>query len=296
MNPSLRGLIRRAEVIDLQFSETIRLAPMMRRLNPSARLVGTFHDVQSQLFGREVDGSPEDAAFWLAAADRARREEAKAVRRLDETLVFSAKDAHLLGDPRNARIVRPPLARGDEVRHRAPMGRPTICFVAHLARPENEQAVVWFLQEGWARVRAAIPEARWVIAGAGASAELVDRVSQSPGVDLAGYVPDLSQVYTEASVALIPLRQGAGLKFKTVEAMLAGVPLVTTSVGAEGVAPDHYFALVADRVDHLTSAVIDVLQKPEHHQRRADEAQLWAQQSYGVDAFKQHIRAAYGWV
>jgi glycosyltransferase involved in cell wall biosynthesis len=109
-------------------------------------------------------------------------------------------------------------------------------------------------------------------------------------------VPDLSQVYTEASVALIPLRQGAGLKFKTVEAMLAGVPLVTTSVGAEGVAPDHYFALVADRVDHLTSAVIDVLQKPEHHQRRADEAQLWAQQSYGVDAFKQHIRAAYGWV
>lgn len=293
----LRRLIREADVIDLQWSECIRLAALMRRLNPRARLVGTYHDVQSQRFEREASASASvnAGADWRRAADAARRHEERMVGVLDEVLVFSDKDSTLLRDPPNLRIVRPPLAGIATSRHAPPAGDPSVLFVSHLARPENELGVRWFLANGWPLVRRQVPHAKWRLAGAGASESLRRAVAEAEGVELTGYVPSLESEYAGASVIVIPLQQGAGLKFKTVEALLAGVPVVTTTVGAEGVAPDDHFVAVTDDPIELASHVAAVLLDPARHRARADEAQRAAQEAYGGAAFRESIHAAYGW-
>ena len=289
-----RDALRSADVIDLQYSESIRLVRVLRRLNPHARITGTFHDVMSQSFSREPQGTPDEKRYWQAVARRSRRHEERMVRRLDEVLTFSDKDAELLGSPPHT-VVHPPLSRGDEPPH-PPGSKPIVIVVSYLARDENHKAALWTLKRVWPHVIERRPDARLRLIGGGARDELrqaVVQVSAGSGVELAGFVDDLDAEYAAAAVALVPVLQGAGVKFKTVEALCHGVPVVTTTVGAEGIEGDDLYAALVDDPEEVASALVEVLTHPETEQGRSDRVQRWAQQTYGLDAFKATIRGTW---
>lgn len=290
-----RAAVRAADVIDLQYSESIRLVRLLRRLNPRARITGTFHDVMSQSFSREPQDTPEDRAYWQGVAARSRRHEAAMVRRLDEVLVFSEKDAELLGGPPHT-VVHPPLSDGSEPRHPA-AARPVVVVVSYLARDENDKAALWTLAHVWPRVLEQRPDAELRLVGGGASDRLRECVAALPpgsGVVLTGFVDDLDAEYAAAAVALVPVLQGAGVKFKTVEALCHGVPVVTTTVGAEGIDGDDLYAGLADDPEALADALAAVLGAPADAQARSDRVQVWAQGTYGRDRFEETIRGTWG--
>jgi glycosyltransferase involved in cell wall biosynthesis len=270
-SPEAREAIGRADVVDLQYSESIRLVPVLRRLNRRARISGTFHDVMSQSFSREPQDTAATRRYWGGVAQRSRRHEAAMVAALDDVLVFSAKDAELLGSPSHT-VVNPPLATGAEAPHR-PAARPTVVVVSYLARDENDKAAHWAIEHVWPRVRSRRPDAVLCLVGGGAREDLRRRVDALPsdsGVELAGFVPDLAATYAEAAVSLVPVLQGAGVKFKTVEALCHGVPVVTTTVGAEGIAGEDLYAGLTDDPEGLAGAIVDVLDDGVVAQRRAD--------------------------
>lgn len=292
----VRAAVREADILDLQWSEMIRLSPVLRLLNPRARRVGTFHDVQSQLFLREVAAYPEERDYWEGQAARARRAERRSVRRLDATVAFGEKDLDLLGRPATGRVLRPPLSTGSEVPHAVPGGEPRALFVSHLARPENADAVRWLLSEIWPQVLEELPRARLRIAGAGAPEDLIRAVVEEDSVDLLGFVDDLAPEYAAARAVVVPLRFGAGVKFKTIDALLQGVPVVTTSVGAEGIGPETLYAAVADRSAELAAALVHALRETESVQPIADRAQAWAVSTFGDQGFRSAVADAYGLV
>ena len=160
-------------------------------------------------------------------------------------------------------------------------------------RPENSTAVTWFIDEMWPRVLDAVPAARFVIAGAKPSAALAAKVSETPRAELTGFVESLEPWYAEASVFIAPLRSGAGVKFKTVDAMLREVPIVTTSVGAEGIDAPELFGALSDDAQEFAEAVIGLLQLPEVGGAIAAKARDWAEGVYGVAAFEKRIRGLY---
>ncbi|CAN0493406.1 unnamed protein product, partial [Phaeothamnion confervicola] len=92
-----RTAIRAADVIDLQWSDSVRLVHLLRRLNPRARIVGTFHDVMSQSFLREPQDTSAERRYWQRVARTSQRHERRMVAALDEVVVFSEKDVELLG-------------------------------------------------------------------------------------------------------------------------------------------------------------------------------------------------------
>lgn len=290
---SIREAIARSDVIDLQWSECIRLAPLVRRINPRARIVGTFHDIQSQLFERESAVTGAHPGYWRAVARHSRRLERRLLEQLDEVLVFSDKDADLLGRPARGRVVRPPLAPASAPLHRPGGASPTVLFVSHLARPENDQGALWLLDKVWPQVVQARPDARLRLVGAGASGDLTQAVAQADSVELAGFVPHLDEEYAAATACVVPLHIGAGVKFKTVEALTHGVPVLTTRVGAEGIGGADRFALLSDDPGEWVDALTAILTDPGATQREADVTQQWASAAYGQETFAEAIRASY---
>ncbi|WP_165356959.1 glycosyltransferase [Nocardioides zhouii] len=293
-SPRARAAVREADVIDLQYSESIRLVRLLRRLNPDARITGTFHDVMSQSFSREPQDSPATRRYWQRVATRSRAQESHMVERLDEVLVFSRKDAELLGNPPHT-VVHPPLSVGLEPPHE-PADAPVVVVVSYLARDENDKAALWTIEHVWPRVHAARPEAVIRFIGGGASDRLRDTVAALPagsGVVLAGFVDDLDAEYAAAAVSLVPVLQGAGVKFKTVEALCHGVPVVTTTVGAEGIEGEDLYAGLADDPGALADALLAVLDDPAGAQERSDLVQHWAQETYGRERFDTTIRSTW---
>ena len=107
-------------------------------------------------------------------------------------------------------MVDPPLSTGDETAH-VPAARPVVLVVSYLARDENDKAAHWTVEHVWPLVRARVPDAELRLVGGGALSALVARAAREPGVELTGFVDELDDEYAAASVALVPVLQGAGV-------------------------------------------------------------------------------------
>ncbi|TNU60721.1 glycosyltransferase family 4 protein, partial [Bacillus velezensis] len=136
-----------------------------------------------------------------------------------------------------------------------------------------------------------VPAARLVIAGANPPPQLQEAVARSDRAELTGFVPSLEPWYAQASVFVAPLLSGAGVKFKTVDAMLRGVPVVATPVGAEGIGDQGLFLAVTEDPDAFARAVIAELQAPDA--ALSARAAGWADSVYGTSRFAARLREIY---
>lgn len=297
----LRQRVATAEVIDLQWIEQAMLIGRLRAINPRAHIVTTVHDVLSQRFGRQVDAAtdPLRKARWRWAEFQARRLERAVTDTSDTVVVLSEKDRRLMPSGTATVVtVVPPLADSRTTIERDPQAD-TILFVGYLARWENEQGILWFLDKVLPRVRAQRPDVRMVIAGGGLRDTVIEAAGRADA-ELLGFVEDLTPLYRTASVSVIPLQLGAGVKFKTVDSLAASVPVVTTRVGAEGIGesrPDGgngLFHAVADDPASFAQGILDVLRAPKRAERLAIEAQHWVRGAYGHEQFQQTMHEVYG--
>lgn len=291
----VRHLVRNAAVVDLQWEQVAVIVPLIRLLNPKARVVCTLHDVLSLRFDRSgaSAGGRLRRIRWAWASFLARALEAGVMRHADDVVVLSEKDRALLpGGSARVHVVNPPLAPTGPLVERRPAGE-VMLFVAALYRWDNSEGLSWFITECLPKIRRSVPGARLRVAGAGAGPEL-RALAADNGVELLEFVEDLGPVYAEASVVVIPLRHGAGTKFKVIDALAAGVPVVSTSVGAEGIGTDEQYAGVVDAPAAFAERVIDVLTDPARFELRAGTAQMWAMGKYGGDQFLESMDQVYG--
>ena len=296
--PESRAVLRDADIVDLQWSEQIRLAPLLQRLAPRARLVATFHDVLSQRFDRNAATADpaRSVAAWRRAARLAGRSERAAGARFDVITALSDKDGTLLarqGVASRVITVDPPLADGS-VPVRRPSESPTVIFVGSLSRTDNADAVVWLCDDIWPRIAEAEPAARLLVVGSNPTPDVVNAVARTTGAELTGFVPDLAEVYARAWVAVVPLRRGAGVKFKTIEAMVANVPTVATTVGAEGISAADRIAGVVDDAEAFAAVVSSVLEQPEPWEATATDLGQWSRERYGPERFAVTMAQVYG--
>jgi glycosyltransferase involved in cell wall biosynthesis len=295
-----RVAVRAADVVDLQWPEFARLVPLVRFLNPRVRIVTTLHDVLSQRWARRATRPESHESAAVRRAERsARRLEHATVRWADSVVVFSEKDRDLLLDSCPDRVTAvevlpPPLAALEQTRRSPSRVEPTVVFVGLLSRPENDDAALWLVQQIWPLVHQEFSTARLRLVGQGASERLTQATARGNRIELAGFVDDLGFEYATAAVCVVPLRLGAGVKFKTVEALVAGVPTVTTSVGAEGIAGADQFAALADDAEGLAAGIIGALRHPDVAERAASEAQSWARTRYDESRFAAEIGRIYG--
>jgi glycosyltransferase involved in cell wall biosynthesis len=200
---------------------------------------------------------------WL----RMLRHEVDMFRRAEHVIVVSEREAQFVrSTARHNRVtaVPPGVDREQLVpRPREPApGR--LLYLGHMEHYPNLDGLLFLYREIWHRVRRECPDASLVVAGTGAREELaraapdtLARMERDPRVDLAGFVPDLADLIDSSAAMAAPLRLGSGVRTKIVEAMAAGLPVVTTSRGTEGLAVAHgRELLVADEPQEFAHQLV----------------------------------------
>ncbi len=167
---------------------------------------------------------------------------------------------------------------------------PVFLFTGVMNYKPNEDAVLWFVQSMWAQVRQQYPSARFIIAGMSPSAKIQQLASQ-PGVEVTGYVDDILPYYHQASIFIAPFRLARGVQNKILQAMACGLPVITTPMGAEGIAcqPGEHL-LTAQTEAEFLQCIAEVQQNPALRQALQQNGPELIRQRYSWEGVLQPLQ------
>ena len=252
---------------DLLCVEHSGLTPLVLGRADRQRWVATLHTVGSARADQAAAVAPGGRQRWVRQreAAQARRLERQVLQRYDRVAVCSPLDADRLvdvtGDPRAVdRTVRVVPNGVDTARFGALGPRsesPSLVLTASLDYEPNVDGIGWFLAEVWPLLTAQVPGVTLSLVGRRPVPEVL-AAAERPGVTVHADVPDVLPHVAAARVLLVPLRLGSGTRLKVLEGLASGRPVVSTTIGAEGIAAtDELF--LADDPAGFAAAVVRAL-------------------------------------
>ena len=147
----------------------------------------------------------------------------------------------------------------------------TLLFLGSFRHLPNQEALTWFLREVFPKVRAEEPRARVVIIGSDPPAR--HSLPEAEAIELVGFVDDVREPLKRYAVFVCPILSGSGVRVKLLEAFAAGIPVVSTRLGAEGLADkDGELCALADDADSFASHIVKLLRDPESAAQMAERA------------------------
>ena len=255
--------------------------------------------------GRESAFAPLKPALSLEAT-RIRRHEGEILTRFDHVLAVSEVDKHALLEalpnetpksPLGEKITVIPIAVDtDELQpvQRKPGSR-NIFTMGTLHYPPNADGIRWFAREVFPLVRKKIPEATLTIAGKNPPADFSQMAAKNPGViTVTGYVPDLKPYFERAAMLVVPVRTGGGIRVRILEAFARAMPVVTTTVGLEGIAArPGADVLVEDDAQSFAEAVTTLMNDPALQNQLAENGRRLAEEKYDWRAVLKAMEQVY---
>jgi polysaccharide biosynthesis protein PslH len=216
---------------------------------------------------------------------RLRRYEGRVCQDADAVVVVSATDAALLMRiaPEARYVVVPNGVDTSAFAFRAtpPAEPPELVFTGTMDYRPNVDAMLWFAEAILPLVRRARPEVRCVVVGKAPDQRLLAAAQREPGLVVTGAVPDVQPYLARAAVYVVPMRMGSGSRLKVLEALAAGVPLVSTRLGMEGIAVNaEEYALVAETAPAFADAVLRLLRDPALAERLAVRGRALVEERY----------------
>jgi O-antigen biosynthesis protein len=169
----------------------------------------------------------------------------------------------------------------------------TLLFLGSFRHIPNQEALSWFLRSVLPRVLERIPDARLVVVGSDPpQRHALPSVGNS--VELRGFVQDVREPLSECAVFVCPILSGSGMRVKLLEAFAAGIPVVSTSVGAEGLASkDGEVCALADDPESFASHIVELLQDPARAAEMAQRAREMVVQSRDMRAITARLVDSY---
>lgn len=254
-----------------------------RQVAPRPLLVLDAHNALHQVFHRLATQAHDPLRSCLLAweAGRLATYERRTYAQFDSVVFVTATDrAHFILP---AAHVIPICVEPAPLITPAANTTPQVLFVGTLFWPPNAEGVTWFIREVWPLVRAGCADARLLVVGKRPPTTLTQLATITPGVEMLGYVADLMNLIACSSVFVVPLRAGGGMRVKIVDAWSWGIPVVSTTIGAEGLeyGVDEHL-LIADDAATFAAATLRLLDDP------ALAAQLRS-------AGRQRVESTYDW-
>jgi glycosyltransferase involved in cell wall biosynthesis len=168
-----------------------------------------------------------------------------------------------------------------------------ILFLGALDWRPNLDAIALLLERIFPEVRARIPQATLAIVGRNPAPALIKRIAATAGAELHANVGDVRPYLSSAAVMAVPLRIGGGSRLKILEALATGLPVVSSKIGAEGLAlrPDEHYVQAEE--DAMAAALVAALGAPARMQAQAERGRAVVLEQYGWDVLARKLEQSW---
>jgi len=289
--------LRQIDVVQLEYTVLAQYGCDFRRI-----AVALFeHDIYFQSIGRGLGHMAGLTAEMKARGEylRALRYELRSLPRFDQVQVCTAANReYLLGFlPRLAPRVSAGLRAGIDVSHyrfRAEGREPfTMLFVGSFRHEPNRAALDWFVHRVLPLIVAREPRARLVIVGSDPPPAHT-YADYAANLEMPGAVSDIRSPLQRFAVFVCPVLSGSGVRVKLLEAFAAGIPVVSTALGAEGLAAeDGRFCALADSPEAFTARVIEMFADPPAAAAIAARARAEVEANWAIDVLTRNLVDGY---
>jgi glycosyltransferase involved in cell wall biosynthesis len=156
-----------------------------------------------------------------------------------------------------------------------------ITYVGSLDWQPNEDGLRWFIENVWQDILYKRPDAELKIIGKGASSDFESFCHRYEKINLLGFVESLEEELSQTRVLIAPLRFGSGMKVKTINSLYTGIPLVTTTVGAEGIdIIDKLHFCKADTAQEQIESILKLMEDKDYWEHIGGEARELSKLNY----------------
>jgi sugar transferase (PEP-CTERM/EpsH1 system associated) len=289
MSETLAVLLRerRFDAVQIEGVHLAGYLKLIRGVPDRPRIVCDWHNIESELMRRYASRAPGAARRIYA------RRTAASLARF-ERLLLEVVDAHVVPSERERQRLLE-LAPAADIRvvdngvdaawfqdcaTPPRSARRRVLFVGSMDYHANIEGALWFANDVWPLLRERVPGIVLTIVGRQPAAE-IQALASLPGIEVTGTVDDVRPFYREAIVSVVPLRTAGGTRLKIPEAMAAGVPVVSTKLGAEGlVVTPGADLLIGDSEEELAAAVAALARDEERWRAIAAAGLRLARQRY----------------
>ena len=297
--PGMRSLVNRivsSESVDVIHADQLTMAqfafPLPIQNGNSPSLIFDAHNAVWTITER----MKENSAFYLKLplaleTKRIKYYEASIVRDFDATLAVTEPDRLALlhaihqqnFDGRmpisvipiavDTQLIKPVQQVSDSL---------NILTMGTLYYPPNADGIRWFIQQVFPLIRQQVPGVQLTIVGKNPPKDFIKLASDPvSGIVTTGFVPDLDPYFAESAVTVIPVRAGGGMRVRILEAFARAAPVVTTTVGVEGIdARSGVEVLIADSPEEFAGAVVSVLNDKDLRERLSANGRRLVEEKY----------------
>lgn len=269
---------------DLVHLDTIALAPFQKAAG-DVPCVLTHHNIESALMARRSKVERTALARYYVAlqAKRLARYEAEQSPKFPLNVMVSRVDAdHLRSVAPGAKTLV--VENGVDIEYFKPIRgqeKPALIYTGGMNMFANKDAVMWFLEAMWPRLKKSVPELEFYAVGQDPPEDLRQLAAKDPSIHVTGFVDDVRPLVAKSAVYVVPLRVGGGTRLKVVDAMAQGKAIVSTAVGCEGIRVTHgKDILIADEPEPFADHVLSLLQDEQKRLALGDAARSLAESDY----------------
>ncbi len=268
------------------------LSPLIRKSKPKTKIIYDTVDIHFLRLEREYKLTGDESVAEAAAEQK--EEETRLASQSDQVWCVTEDDKRALqNEARSAKIEIVPTIHALDGRGKSFDERHGLLFIGNYGHRPNKDAVHFFINNIYPLIRDSLPGVMFYVVGSYATDEIM--AYNSEDVVVMGYVPDIEPLLKGCRVFVAPLRYGAGIKGKIGSALSSGLPVVTTSIGAEGLGiNDREHALIADEPEDFARAVTELYGDRELWQRLSDRGYDHIQDHYSPERVEQKIMTALG--
>lgn len=270
------------EIIILHWTELVLLLPFVKNIFKESKIIAIEEDVTFLKLQRKVlanrgirKGIFKIQEVWL------KEKEVSCLKKADLVVLNNKKDKKLVvsqGISEEKTFVTVPYYNDlSELPHGS--NQRDVIFWGAMNRPENIEAVKWFIENVYRAIRDKI---RFVVVGANPPDEL--RKYEEIGVEITGFVEDVSLYFKSCMCMVVPLQMGAGIKIKVLEGMSAGIPVLTNDIGIEGIyAQDKKEFLYCQQPEDYICSINKLLENNTEAKKIGENAREFIKNNFNMD-------------